>query len=36
MNYHTTYEHYSIHYNITNLWKCLDTAPVLYQMGPEG
>lgn len=36
MNCHTTQEHYSISYNVTDLWICLDIVPMLYQMGPEG
>lgn len=35
MNHHATHKHYSFGYNTTDLWRHLDTAPMLYQMEPE-
>lgn len=32
----SAHEHYSISYNINDLWKGLDIIPMLSQMGPEG
>lgn len=35
MNCHISHERYSVAYNTTSLWKCLDITPMLYQMGSE-